>query len=118
MRKSFWTVAAAVIAFSGAIITGPAFAAASNFTLVNATDRSMADVSIRRFGAQDWRPLGVAPGAGARARVNFSDPDCAFDIRAQLSGGITAIWSGVNLCEVNAVILHREQSGELWVDYE
>ena len=92
--------------------------AAEPFLLVNATERPIADLSIRRFGGDDWRPLGVAPAPGARARVDFSDPDCAFDIRATLAGGITAIWSGVNLCEVDAVRLHREPSGELWVDYD
>jgi hypothetical protein len=100
-----------------ALASTPAAADAGNFTLVNGTGRPMSDVSIRRFGAPDWRPLGVAPAAGSRAQVTFSDPDCAFDIRAQL-GGVTAIWSGVNLCEVRAVTLKREASGELWVEYD
>lgn len=102
----------------GLLAATPAFAAGPEFSIANATDRAMSDLEVRRFGGNDWRPLGVAPAPGARVRVQFSDPDCAFDIRAQLSGPITATWSGVNLCEVRAVILHREPTGELWVDYE
>ena len=112
MRRLVAISAAAFVAFGA----GPAVAA-DNFTLVNGTGMGMTEVSIRRFRAQDWRPLGVAPAAGASAAVSFSDPDCAFDIRAQLAGGPTAIWSGVNLCEVSVVELNREPSGELWVDY-
>lgn len=112
--RGFLTAAAALLL----VVQGAPSLAADAFVLVNGTGRPMADVSIRRFGAQDWRPLGVAPAPGARARVAFSDPDCAFDIRASLAGGITAIWSGVNLCEVEAVTLKRESSGELWVDYD
>lgn len=114
MPRLIFTFAAACAALGSA----PALAQAGNFMLVNGTGQAMSDVSIRRFGTEDWRPLGVAPGAGARAPVNFSSPDCAFDIRAELSSRTTAIWSGVNLCEVNVLTLHREASGELWVDYD
>ena len=86
--------------------------------LENGSGLAMREVAIRRFGTEAWRPLGVAPTAGARTQVNFSDPDCAFDFRAQLADGTTAIWSGVNLCEVRVVTLNREPTGELWVDYE
>ena len=114
MPRLFLTTAAAFAAFASA----PAAAAAGNFTLVNGTGLAMTEVSIRRFRSQEWSPLGVAPAAGARAPVTFSAPDCAFDIRAQLAGGTTATWSGVNLCEVRVVRLNREPSGELWVDYD
>lgn len=114
MRGLSFITAAALLASAYA----PAAAAADSFTLVNATGMAMREVSIRRFGAQDWRPLGIAPAAGAPAPVAFSDPECAFDIRAELASGTTAIWSGVNLCEVKVVRLKREPSGELWVDYD
>ena len=60
---------------------------ASSFTLVNGTSGALSDVSIRRAGTNDWKPLGAAPAAGARGAVKFSDPDCAFDIRANVGGG-------------------------------
>lgn len=97
--------------------SAPALAQAGNFTLVNAAGADMADVQIRRFGAAEWKPLSAAPRAGARSIVQFSDPDCAFDIRAKV-GGTTATWSGVNLCEVKSVTLNRNESGALWVDYD
>ena len=101
-----------------ALAPSPAMAAADNFLLENGSGLAMRGVAVRRFGTDAWRSLGVAPAAGARTQVSFSDPDCAFDIRAQLADGTTAIWSGVNLCEVRVVILNREPTGELWVDYE
>lgn len=114
MRKVFFTAVAACLAAASA----PAGAAADNFTLVNGTGQAMSELAIRRFGTQAWAPLGVAAPAGGRVPVSFSNPDCAFDIRAKLAGGTIAIWSGVNLCEVKAVRLNREPSGELWADYE
>ena len=62
--------------------------------------------------------LAGTPSPGARQHIDFSDPDCAFDIQAKLAGGATAVWRGVNLCEVSAVVLNRNASGATWVDYQ
>ena len=70
----------------------------------------LAELSIRRSGTNEWKPLGSAPGAGARGSVNFSDPDCAFDIRATVGGSGPVTWAGVNLCDVKSVILNRDAS--------
>jgi hypothetical protein len=97
----------------------PALAAgASNFTLVNGTGAALADLSIRRVGTQDWKPLGTAPSAGARTAMTFSDPDCAFDIRANVAGAGPTTWAGVNLCAVKSVTLNRDASAGAWVDYD
>src|SRR5690242_19782282 len=97
----------------------PAFAAgASNFTLVNGTNAALADLSIRRAGTQEWKPLGAAPAAGARGSMNFSDPDCAFDIRANVAGAGQVTWADVNLCAVKSVTLNRDRSAGAWVDYD
>ena len=113
MRRIASALAIVTLAFSGT----PAIAGAGNFTLVNATDAAMSSIAIRRFGSEDWRPVAAAPPPGARAVVLFSDPDCAFDIRATL-GRTTTIWSGVNLCGAKTVTLNRAPSGALWVDYD
>ena len=54
-----------------AAVTSPAFAGASNFTLVNGTGGGLSEVSIRRVGTSDWKRLmsgakllGVAPPLG------------------------------------------------------
>ena len=99
-------------------LPAPALAGASNFTVVNATGRDITAMAIRRFGTTAWQPLGVAPRAGARGSVQFTDTDCAFDIQGTLAGGINAVWSGVNLCEAKAVTLNRSDSGAVWVDYD
>ena len=95
-----------------------AVAGASNFTIVNGTTGGLSDLSIRRAGTQDWKPLGSAPAAGARAPVSFKDPDCAFDIRATVSGTGQVTWAGVNLCAVKSVTLNRDGSAGAWVDYD
>jgi hypothetical protein len=96
----------------------PALAAgAGSFTLVNGTGSAISSLSIRRHGTDAWKPIGGSPAAGASAAISFSDPDCAFDIRATLAGGASAIWSGVNLCEVKSVTLNRS-GGRAWVDYD
>lgn len=102
-----------------AAFASPAFAAgASNFTLVNGTGVTLAELSIRRAGTQDWKPLGAAPSAGARSSMKFADPDCAFDIRANVQGAGPTTWAGVNLCAVKSVTLNRDGSAGAWVDYD
>jgi hypothetical protein len=93
-------------------------AGASNFTLVNGTDAQLAQLSIRRAGTDEWKPLGNAPAAGARAPIDFKNPDCAFDIRANVPGSGPVTWADVNLCDVKSVTLKRDQSAGAWVDYD
>jgi hypothetical protein len=95
-----------------------AYADASPFTLVNQTGSALSGVSIRRAGTQDWKPLAATPAPGAGARVNFTNPDCAFDIRADVAGAGPVTWAGVNLCDVKSVILKRDVSAGAWVDYD
>lgn len=104
---------AAVAALPGSASAGP-----NGFSIVNNTGMNMTGLTIRRYGTKDWNDLGAAPAPGSRTSVGFTDPDCAFDIQANLQGAGTVVWSGVNLCEVKAVILNRNAKGALWVDYE
>ena len=107
------------VAFLAILAASPAFAAgASNFTLVNGTGASLAELSIRRAGTREWKPLGTAPSAGARTSMKFSDPDCAFDIRANVAGAGPTMWADVNLCAVKSVTLNRDGSAGAWVDYD
>jgi hypothetical protein len=91
---------------------------ASSFTLVNGTSGALSDVSIRRAGTNDWKPLGAAPAVGARGAVKFSDPDCAFDIRANVGGGGPVTWAAINLCAVKSVVLKKDDNAGAWVDYD
>jgi hypothetical protein len=100
------------------VTAAPALAAgASGFNLVNGTSGALGDLSIRRAGTSDWRPLGTAPAPGAQGAIKFSDPDCAFDIRATI-GGSPVTWTGVNLCGAKSVTLKRDESAGAWVDYD
>jgi hypothetical protein len=97
----------------------PAFAGgAAGFTLVNGTGGALADLSIRRAGSTDWKSLGSAPAAGARGSVAFTDPDCAFDLRATVPGMGPVTWTRVNLCDVKSVTLQRDATAGAWVDYD
>jgi hypothetical protein len=96
----------------------PALADAGNFTLVNRTGANIVGLSIKRVGTSAWQKLGGNPANGSRTAVSFANPDCAFDIRADLSAGGSATFSGVNLCDVTTVTLNRGPSGDLWVDYD
>ena len=109
----------ALIAALVAASSAPAAAAgAGSFALVNGTGGAISEVSIRRAGSSDWKPLGAAPSPGARGNVQFSDPDCAFDIRANVAGAGPTTWAGINLCDVKSVTLNRDASAGAWVDYD
>jgi hypothetical protein len=95
-----------------------AHAGASNFTRVNATGTPLADLSIRRAGTEEWKPLAPAPAPGAGAPIKFDNPDCAFDIRAKVAGKDAVTWAGVNLCDVKSVVLKRDEAAGAWVDYD
>lgn len=103
----------ALFSVAVAMVPSPALAGAENFILINGTGSILSDLSIRRTGSGEWRPLGAAPAAGAASSIVFSDPDCAFDIRA---GNVT--WAGVNLCGTSRLTLRQRPSGETWVDYD
>jgi len=101
-----------LVLLAALLSASPAFAGASNFTLVDGTG-GLSDYSIRRVGTNDWKPL----SRGAGGAVQFSDPDCAFDIRATV-GGTPVTWTGINLCGAKSVTLKRSAATGAWVDYD
>ena len=99
-------------------LASPAEAGVDGFGIVNNSGAPMSGVALRRVGSSEWKPLAVAPAAGAKVRASFTDPDCAFDLRATVAGAGEVIWRGVNLCDVKSVTLNRDRAGRLWVDYD
>jgi len=99
-------------------IPAPVLAAACNFTLVNKTGAAITALQIRRVGTSAWQSLGGNPANGSRTAVAFANPDCAFDIKANLADGQSATFTGVNLCDVTTVTLNRGSGGNVWVDYD
>ena len=108
-------MAAAVMA---AGVAAPASAGVAGFGLVNQTGSAVSGLSLRRSGTSDWQAVGGGASDGARTSVSFSNPDCAFDLRATVAGHGETVWSRLNLCEVKSVTLHRDSSGMTWVDYD
>ena len=109
MKRALIVLAAAATAMLAAT---PAVGGAANFKLVDGTGNGVSKVAIRRAGTTDWKPLG-APGP-----VQFSDPDCAFDIQATVAGSGPVTWAGINLCDVKSVTLKRDETAGAWVDYD
>jgi len=107
-------VALALIAVG---IAAPGLAQAGNFALVNKSGSDLSDLAIRRHGTTAWTALPNAASDGASTSVSFSDPDCAFDIRAK-AGGKDVVWSSVQLCEVSRVTLRRGPGGTPFAEYE
>ena len=89
-----------------------------SFTLVNGTGGALERAVDPPRRTDEWKPLGAAPAAGARGRDQFSDPDCAFDIRATVPGKGPTTWAGINLCGAKSVTLKRDDSAGPWVDYD
>jgi hypothetical protein len=116
------TLALAAAAFFASASVVPAFAQATNFTLVNNTDIDFSALKVRRYCTDQWQPLVVAPvpltKSGGRGSVQFTNQDCAFDLQATLPDGRIVVWPGVNLCEARVVSLNRTARGTLWVDYQ
>lgn len=109
MKRALLILSAAACAAGPAT---PALAGASNFKLIDGTGKGVSEVVIRRAGTNDWKPLG-SPG-----RVQFDDPDCAFDIQAKVAGSDPVTWAGINLCDVKSVTLKRDETAGAWVDYD
>lgn len=99
-------------------VPSPAHAAANGFTLVNSTGGEIQQLSIRRVGTDGWTSLPNAPKAGARGAISYKDPDCAFDLKAEVPGVGPVTWAGVNLCDVKSVVLKRDPQAGAWVDYD
>lgn len=102
----------------GLLIPTPLLAGVAGFAIINGLGKDISALSIRRVGTGEWKSLGAAPAAGKSASAAFSDPDCAFDLRATLAGGAIVTWPGVNLCDVKLVTLRRNDAGLAWVDYD
>lgn len=113
----------AVLLASASAVGAPALAGrgAAGIDIVNATNTTITGLYIRRTGTAIWAPLPATPARplkGAHAASAFSDPDCAFDIKATLDPNTVAVWTGVNLCEVKSVTLNRNAAGVTWADYD
>ena len=75
------------IGIAAALILSPvaAIAGASGFAIVNQSGAALSGLSVRRTGTSDWHPLGAGLSPGAMSKFSFTDPDCAFDIKATLA---------------------------------
>ena len=109
---------ASAVILASLVMATPASAAPGGISIVNNSGAALRDLALRRVGNGAWKPLAVNAAAGSSARVDFNEPDCAYDLRATIAGVGEVVWSGVNLCDVKRVTLNRDSSGRRWVDYD
>jgi len=112
MKRALLILSAAALAATPAAAPAAPAAGATNFKLVDGTGNGVSEVTIRRAGTSEWKPLG-APGP-----IQFSDPDCAFDIQAKVAGSGPVTWAGINLCDIKSVTLKRDETAGAWVEYD
>ena len=67
-------------------LASPGAAEVNGFSIINRAGGAMSGLALRRVGSSEWEPLSVAPAAGASVRAPFTNPDCAFDLRATVAG--------------------------------
>lgn len=99
-------------------LASPVTAQVNGFSIVNKAGGAISGVALRRVGSSEWTPLAVAASPGASTRAAFTNPDCAFDLRASVAGVGQVTWGGINLCDAKSVTLNRDPAGRSWVDYD
>lgn len=106
MKKFAIAAALAVSALATA-----AWAAAQDFTIVNATGRTVMAINISPTGEDEWGPdlLGsqVMPdGATASVTFDVDEARCLWDIRATFDDAEVGDWRALDLCEVSTITLN------------
>ena len=88
-----------------------AWAAAQDFTIVNATGRTVMSINISPTGEEQWGPdlLGsevMGDGATASATFDIDEARCLWDIRAMFDDGEVGDWRALDLCEISTITLN------------
>lgn len=108
-----------MMAAAAAVAMLPAAAQAQdqrNFELTNGTTRTISELYISPTNVNDWEEdvLGVDTlDEMGKTVVNFVDTvdECVYDLKIVHDDGDSAIWSGINLCESNFVVVSYQDDG-------
>lgn len=106
-------------AIAAATLLFPAAAQAQdqrNFELTNGTNRVISELYISPTNVNDWEEdvLGVdVLDEMAKTPVHFVDTvdECVYDLKIVHDDGDSAIWTGINLCESNFVVVAYQDDG-------
>ncbi len=95
-----------------------------NFTLVNQTGYTIAEVYVSPSKSDSWdadvMDMDVLPN-NTEVDITFSrkEKSCMWDLKVVYDDGETAEWEGFNLCEVSTIaISYNRKTGETWATYE
>lgn len=110
-------------AFVAAAFAAPAAAATQDFTIINGTGKTIAQVFVSASAKDGWEEdvLGedVLP-SGERTKIRFSSDEdaCLWDVRVAYRNGDTADWHGIDLCKVSVVKLSEDEDGDTYAETE
>ena len=87
-----------------------------NFVLTNGTNRVISELYISPTNVNDWEEdvLGVdVLGDMDKTTVSFVDTvdECVYDLKIVHDDGDSAIWTAINLCESNFVVVAYQDDG-------
>ena len=107
-----------------AAVGSAAWAGEQDFTLLNNTGYTIAELYVSPSKSDDWEEdvLGRDVLAEAeRTAVRFSrrEDACLWDLKVVYADDTESQWQGVNLCEVSVVALRYDRrTGETWADFD
>jgi len=114
----FAKIAFALVLLLG-LVSGAAFAAGHEFTLVNQTGADICKLYFAPAKSGDWCDNLLAPrevlkhGAGIALGYNPKDDKTVlFDIKAEDKSGRVLVWAGLNLAESRRVVLKADHEAE------
>jgi len=122
---SLRAAAAGLILAAGTLTAAPALAEGKqNFTLVNKTGYTIAEVYVSPTKAADWEEdvLGrdVLP-TSTRVEIRFdrSEKSCLWDLMVVYDDGESAEWDAFDLCTISVIAISYDRgSGDTWAEYE
>jgi hypothetical protein len=104
------------------VVSSPAYAEDLDFTLVNDTGVTIAELFVSPVKVKDWQENILDVDMledGEEAEVSFSrDEDtCVWDLMIKDTEGTSVTWKNIDLCEYAIITLHIED-GKVWATFE
>ena len=108
----------ALIATLLAACAAPAFAANTDFTLVNRTGYPIDEVYVGASSSDSWGSDIMGKGTlndGQKVDIIFTggSSTCSFDLMVKYSDASTATWKAVNLCNIGTVTLYWDANNQV-----
>lgn len=106
---------AAAIAATAFLFANPAFAGSQDFSIVNATGYNLKHIYVSESNNDNWdedilgRDL-LNDGEELEVSFDRDENTCKWDLKVIYEDSESAIWNGLNLCQVSKVTLRWNKS--------